>query len=252
MKYEVDHLSVSLSNKDILKELSLSLPKNQFIGIIGPNGSGKSTLLKTLYKGIKDYSGQIIFSGKDLKLWKTKDIAKENAVVAQLNEVNFNFTVLDIVLMGREPHKEWWQMNNVEDLETALDSLDKVGMTKFKDDYFSHLSGGEKQRVILARALAQKAECLILDEPTNHLDVKNQLEFLSLVRDLNLTIISVIHDLNLAANYCDLLYVMKNGEICLQGNPETVLTVSNIKDIFEVDCHVTTIDEQLQICYKII
>ncbi len=252
MKYEINDLCVSLNHKSILKTLSLTLPKNQFIGIIGPNGSGKSTLLKTLYKGIKEYSGDIVFSGKDLKEWKTKDIAKENAVVAQLNDVNFNFTVLDIVLMGREPHKDWWQMNNQEDLEKSLDSLAKVGMTDFKNAYFSQLSGGEKQRVILARALAQDAKCLILDEPTNHLDVKNQLEFLSLVRDLDLTIISVIHDLNLAANYCELLYVMKDGEICLKGSPEQVLTVQNIKEVFEVDCHVTTIDKQLQITYKII
>ncbi|MEG0732174.1 MAG: ABC transporter ATP-binding protein [Vagococcus sp.] len=252
MKYEIKHLGVTLNKKEILKDISLSLPKNQFIGIIGPNGSGKSTLLKTLYKGIKEYSGNIVFLEKDLASWKTKDIAKENAVVAQLNEVNFNFTVLDIVLMGREPHKEWWQMNTTEDLALALDSLDKVGMVHFKDEYFSFLSGGEKQRVILARALAQKANCLILDEPTNHLDVKNQLEFLSLVRDLNLTIISVIHDLNLAANYCDILYVMKDGQIVLSGIPTTVLTTTNIKEIFEVDSYVKKIDNQIQISYKII
>ncbi len=251
MKYDINHLNVTLNNNSILKDITLQLPVNHFIGIIGPNGSGKSTLLKVLYKGIRDYSGKVIFSGKDLKDWKIKDLAKENAVVAQLNEVNFNFTVLDIVLMGREPHKEWWQMTDQKDLDSALDSLEKVGMTKFKDSFFSYLSGGEKQRVILARALAQQADCLILDEPTNHLDVKNQLEFLSLVRDLNLTVISVIHDLNLAANYCDLLYVMKEGQIYLSGKPEEVLTVKNIKTIFEVDSYVTHVDEQLQICYKI-
>lgn len=252
MTYEITNLGVTLNKKEILKNITLSLPKNQFIGIIGPNGSGKSTLLKTLYKGIKDYSGKIVFLEKDLKQWKTKDIAKENAVVAQLNEVNFNFTVLDIVLMGREPHKEWWQMNTTEDLELALDSLEKVGMTSFKNEYFSILSGGEKQRVILARALAQKADCLILDEPTNHLDVKNQLEFLSLVRDLDLTVISVIHDLNLAANYCKLLYVMKDGQISLSGTPTDVLTTANIKHIFEVDSYVKKVDNQIQISYKII
>lgn len=251
MKYQINDLSVTLNDKEILKNICINLPINHFIGIIGPNGSGKSTLLKTLYKGIKSYSGKIVFVDKDLNDWKTKDIAKENAVVSQLNEVNFNFTVLDIILMGREPHKEWWQMNTQEDIEIALDCLDKVGMSKFKNAYFSCLSGGEKQRVILARALAQKADCLILDEPTNHLDVKNQLEFLSLVRDLDLTIISVIHDLNLAANYCDLLYVMKDGEIHLDGKPEDILTQSNIKEIFEVDSCVTRIEKQLQICYKI-
>lgn len=251
MKFELSQLKVIRNNKQLLKQISLSLPSNKFVGIIGPNGSGKSTLLKTLYKEIDDYSGRVYFQEKDLKDWKIKDIAKKNAVVTQLNDVNFNFTVWDIVLMGREPHKNWWEKNTETDFSLALDALEKVGMAEFKDEDFACLSGGEKQRVILARALTQRADCLILDEPTNHLDVKSQLEFLSLIKDLDITVIAVIHDLNLAANYCDVLILIKDGSISLKGTPEEILTPDNIKKNFFVDSYVNKIDNQLQITYKI-
>ncbi|MDH6364907.1 iron complex transport system ATP-binding protein [Enterococcus sp. PF1-24] len=248
--YQIKDLIVELNHKTILKKLNLTLEKDCFIGIIGPNGSGKTTFLKCLYKEIKGYQGNVHFFEKDLKNWKAREIAKHNAVVTQISEVSFDFNVLDIVLMGREPYKEWWQGNVKADIEIALKNLQAVGLSAYKDVAFAQLSGGEKQRVLLARALTQEAECLILDEPTNHLDVKNQIDFLNLVKNLKLTVIAVIHDLNLAANYCDQLYLLKDGLIQAAGAPKEILTAELIQEVFEVECKVYQLENQLQIVYR--
>lgn len=146
------------------------------------------------------------------------------AVVAQHIYYNFDFTVQDVVLMGRSPYKKPMERDNAEDYKIVQDALKQVGMESFAKRSFSTLSGGEQQRIILARALAQKTECLILDEPTNHLDIKYQLQLLDIVKQLNFTVISAIHDLNIAAMYCDRLYVMKDGRILASGTPKEVLS----------------------------
>lgn len=251
MWFDVANVSLSIDTKEILSEVSLSVGEGQFIGIVGPNGSGKSTLLKCLYKTMSGYSGKIHFAERDLKTWKIRDVAKKNAVVAQVNDMKFDFTVLEMVLMGREPHKEWWQKENERDVRISLQALSDVGLSSYSDTNFTNLSGGEKQRVILARALAQEADCLILDEPTNHLDVANQLAFMKLVKGLPLTVISVIHDLNLAANYCDYVYALKEGQVATSGTPRQVFTSEKIASIFDVDAEICTISNQLQIVYLI-
>ena len=140
--------------------------------------------------------------------------------------------------MGRSPHKKSLEPDNSEDYDIVNESLEKVGMLGFKNRSFSTLSGGEQQRVILARALAQQTPCLILDEPTNHLDIKYQLSLLNIVKSLNLTIISAIHDLNIASMYCDRLFVMKNGRIVGMGTPQEVLTKEFIKEIYDIDVEI--------------
>ena len=157
------------------------------------------------------------------------------AVVSQHNYYNFDFTVKEVVSMGRSPHKKNLERDNIEDFEIVKESLQKVGMSEFSNRSFSTLSGGEQQRVILARALAQKTPCLILDEPTNHLDIKYQLSLLNIVKSLDLTVISAIHDLNIAAMYCDRLFVMKDGQIVASGTPQDILTKELIKEIYEID-----------------
>ena len=171
------------------------------------------------------------------------------AVLSQHNNYNFDFTVKDIVLMGRSPHKKFMERDNEEDYDIVNEALKKVDMFEFKDRSFQSLSGGEQQRVILARALAQQPKCLILDEPTNHLDIKYQLQLMRIVKGLGIEVIAAIHDLNIAAMYCDKIYVLKDGEIIKYGKPKDVLTKEIIKDVYEVDAEVIVNEDRVNIYY---
>ena len=231
-------IKMEIGNNEILKGVSIDSKNREFIGIIGPNGSGKSTLLKCIYRILKPNNGCIMLGEEDISKMSVKESAKKLAVVAQHNYYNFDFSVGEVVLIGRSPHKKSLEPDNSEDYDIVNESLEKVGMLGFKNRSFSTLSGGEQQRVILARALAQQTPCLILDEPTNHLDIKYQLSLLNIVKSLNLTIISAIHDLNIASMYCDRLFVMKNGRIVGMGTPQEVLTKEFIKEIYDIDVEI--------------
>ena len=231
-------IKMEIGNNQILKGVSIDSKNREFIGIIGPNGSGKSTLLKCIYRILKPNNGCIMLGEEDISKMSVKESAKKLAVVAQHNYYNFDFSVGEVVLMGRSPHKKSLEPDNSEDYDIVNESLEKVGMLGFKNRSFSTLSGGEQQRVILARALAQQTPCLILDEPTNHLDINYQLSLLNIVKSLNLTIISAIHDLNIASMYCDRLFVMKNGRIVGMGTPQEVLTKEFIKEIYDIDVEI--------------
>ena len=231
-------LDAHLGGKRILKNINIHIADKEFVGIIGPNGSGKSTLLRCIYRTLKPSSGSIFINNTILENLPIKETAKKIAVVSQHNEIGFDFSVLDMVLIGRSPHKKFMERDNQKDYQIALKSLEKVGMENFKERNFSSLSGGEKQRIILARALAQDTKCLILDEPTNHLDIKYQLQFMSIAKELDITIISAIHDLNLAAIYCDKIYALKDGEIIDYGVPKDVLSKELIKDLYDVNSEI--------------
>lgn len=207
----------------------------ELVGIVGPNGSGKSTFLKTVYRTLKSYSGSITIDGTDTRGMPLSESAKKMAVVAQHNHFGFDFSVMDVVLMGRTPHKKPMEFDNDTDRGIASESLEKVGMLDMKDRSFFTLSGGEQQRVILARALTQRTDYLILDEPTNHLDIRYQLQLLDVVKGSGLTTLCAIHDLNLAATYCDRIYIMKDGEVYAGGSPEEVLTEDNIRTVYGVE-----------------
>ncbi len=238
-RIEAKEIQVSFGEHEILKNVSVEVGKNRFIGIIGPNGSGKSTLLKCIYRTLKPQGGAVYLDGTYLEDMRAKDSARKLAVVAQHNYYNFEFTVNEVVLMGRSPHKRALERDNAKDYEIVKEALRTVGMEKFADRSFSTLSGGEQQRVILARALAQQTPCLVLDEPTNHLDITHQLQLLSIVKKLNVTVISAVHDLNIAAAYCDLLYVMVNGQIVGYGTPQEVLTVDFVREVYHVETEIT-------------
>ena len=224
MEILAEAIKMTFGNTEILKGIDFSLKNKEFLGIIGPNGSGKSTLLKCIYRVQKPSSGQIFFNGRRLDELSYRESALQLAVVAQHNVYNFDFTVLEVVLMGRSPHKKMLQRDNLEDYELARKSLAVVGLADFEKRSFSTLSGGEQQRVILARALTQQTECLVLDEPTNHLDIKYQLQIMDIVKSLDLTVVAAIHDLNIAAMYCDRLIAIKNGEVYGIGTPQELLT----------------------------
>ena len=238
MNINVTSLHAILGGNHILDDISINTSGNNFIGVIGPNGSGKSTLLKCIYRVLEPTAGEIWFEDKLLKSIPVKESAKMVSVVAQHNYYNFEFSVEEVVLMGRAPYKKALERDDAEDYRIVRESLEKVGMTDFTHRSFSTLSGGEQQRVILARALAQQTPCLILDEPTNHLDIKFQLHLMDIVKSLNRTILSAIHDLNIAAMYCDWLYVMKNGKVYAQGSPSDILTPELIREVYEVDAEV--------------
>lgn len=238
MEIKASEISAQLGGNDILKGVSITAKQEDFVGIIGPNGSGKSTLLKCIYRVLKPTDGAVYLDGTSLTNYTYRETAKKMAILQQHNYYNFDFSVRDVVLMGRSPHKRPMENDNAEDYAIVEQSLSIVGMSNFAKRKFSTLSGGEQQRVILARALAQQTPCLILDEPTNHLDIKYQLQLMDTVRGLNRTVISAIHDLNIAAMYCTQLYAMKDGKLVASGTPEEVLTPQQIREIYEVDAEV--------------
>ena len=238
MKIEAKSVQAALGGVDILKGVDLEAPEGSFVGVIGPNGSGKSTLLKCIYRVLKPTGGGVYLDGQPLSRMKVRQFARSVSVLAQHNYYNFEFGVRDVVLMGRAPYKRAMERDNAEDYRIVDEALETVGMTAFRDRSFFTLSGGEQQRVILARALAQQTPCLILDEPTNHLDIKYQLQLMNIVKNLHRTVISAVHDLNIAALYCDYLYVMKDGAVFASGTPEEILTPALIRAVYEVDCEV--------------
>lgn len=250
MQISVENLQVILNRNPILRGVNLEADNSQFIGVIGPNGSGKSTLLRCIYRVLKPTGGAVFLDHKELHKWSVRESARRVSVVAQHNYYNFEFLVKDVVLMGRAPHKRTLDRDNARDYEIVAEALKTVGMKDFGERIFSTLSGGEQQRVILARALAQETPCIILDEPTNHLDIKFQLEIMDIVKGLNRTVIAAIHDLNIAAMYCDRLFALKDGEIITVGTPREVLTEQFIRDTYEVDATVMKDDfDRLHILY---
>ncbi len=252
MDISLENIKVKIGDTDILRGINIDANNKEFIGIIGPNGSGKSTLLKCIYRALKPSSGIIKLDNIDLNNLTIKESSKKLAVLSQHNNYNFDFTVKDILLMGRAPHKKFLDRDTKEDYDIIYDALNKVGMVSFIDRSFLTLSGGEQQRIILARALAQQTGCLILDEPTNHLDIKYQLQLMGIIKNLNIEVIAAIHDLNIAAMYCDKLYVLKEGIIISYGTPKEVLTSELIKDVYGIDSLVieNPTTNLLNICYK--
>ncbi len=238
MRVNAKNISVDIEGKNIVKGMTIEALEGKFVGIIGPNGSGKSTFLKSLYRIIVPSAGHFYLNDEPISKMSYKTSAQKMAVVTQHNYYNFDFTVAEVVLMGRAPHKKKLERDSLEDFKLVDEALEKVDMLRFKDRVFSTLSGGEQQRIILARALAQNTKCLVLDEPTNHLDIKHQLKIMDLSKILGVTVVAALHDLNIAASYCDYLYVLKDGCIVSDGHPRDILTEALIKQVYEVPARI--------------
>lgn len=234
MRVQVDEVCWAVDGQLILNDVSLEIEPNSLVGLIGPNGSGKSTLLRCIYRLYRPDSGTITLDGEDLQALGSRESALRTAVVLQEYPTDFQFTVEEIVSMGRNPHKGMFDMDNDQDYRVVRDALDRVDMTNFASRNFNTLSGGEKQRVIIARTLAQQAQFLVLDEPTNHLDIRSQLETMELVKGLGITTLAALHDLNIAASYCDMIYVIDGGKIVASGPPQQVLQPDLIQEVFGV------------------
>ncbi|MFN2340692.1 MAG: heme ABC transporter ATP-binding protein [Halanaerobium sp.] len=241
---KTDKIKFSYAQDEILKGIDLEIKAGSFIGIIGPNASGKSTLLKNMSKTLKSDSGSVHLDHKLLNDYNSSELAKKMAVVPQNTEVNFNFNVYDIIMMGRHPYQKRWSGLSQEDKQIVKEVMKVTDTLKLKTKLINELSGGEKQRVIIARALAQKPDILLLDEPTSSLDINYQGEIYDLLKylnqEFNLTIITVSHDLNLTAQYCEELLLLKDGKIFAAGPAEEVLTEENIKAVYKAEVLIKT------------
>lgn len=245
-----NNICYSIKNKLILSNASVNIKGNNFFTILGPNGCGKTTLLKTIYRVLKPSSGTILLNGNNIEHISLKASAKELAVVAQFNEINFDCNVKDMVMLGRTPHLGFMRSEKQSDYDIVEDALQKVGMIDKAERSYLSLSGGEKQRVALARAIAQKPSLLLLDEPTNHLDIRYKIEILQIIKNLNINVLAVLHDIQLAGKFSDYIYLMKGGEVKYEGEPRTTITEKSMKDIYDINCKISwSNDNQAMIEY---
>lgn len=228
--------------KVIVDGVTVSVEPGQTLGLIGPNGSGKSSLIRLLAGLRAPETGGVLLDGRPMAGLGRRDLARRVAVVEQHSSTEANVTVLDVVRLGRTPHRSALSPWTSKDDVIVTEALERVGLADRRDQFWHTLSGGERQRVQLARALAQSPAYLILDEPTNHLDIQHQIDILRLVADLPVTTIVAIHDLNLAARFCDRIAVLSAGRLVALGSPAEIFTESLIADVFGVGAHVQTSD----------
>jgi len=231
----LDHLSVDIAGQRIITDVSLTAGDGQFTGLLGPNGSGKSTILKTVYRVHKPAAGRLLLDGTDLLSLSARDAARRIAVVAQETTSEFDFTVREMVMIGRTPYKRAFGADTEADHAAVEQAIGRVGCGHLTSRSFNTLSGGEKQLVLIARALAQGADHLILDEPTNHLDVRHQIEILEVVAGLGATVLAALHDLSLAALFCDPVYILAAGRMAAGGPPSAVLNEQTIRRAYGAD-----------------
>ena len=239
MKLEVKDITYSIDQKLIVEGVSLGIKEGDFVGLIGPNGCGKSTLLKNIYRVYKPDSGTVYIDGREINEMTSREVAREMSVMQQENNVEFDMTVYDMVMLGRFAHQNLWNNDKILEKKIVEDAIKEVGMEGYEDRSFLSLSGGEKQRTFVARALVQQANLIILDEPTNHLDIGYQYQIMNILKAQDLTVFSSIHDMNIAACYCDKIIMMKSGHIVKVGTPEEVMVPAMIKELFGVDTKIT-------------
>ncbi|MFF7410578.1 ABC transporter ATP-binding protein [Streptomyces lydicus] len=237
MRLDVEDLSVDVAGRRLVHDLTLRADSGGLVGLVGPNGSGKSTLLRCVYRALRPAAGAVRLDGADLHAMDARTGARLLAALPQEAGTEFDFTVAEVVAMGRLPHQRGSGRASAADTAVCERALARVGAAHLADRGFLSLSGGEKQRVLIARALAQEPKVLVLDEPTNHLDIAQQLEVLALVRDSRLTVLTALHDLNLAAVHCDALHVIAEGRIVASGPPYEVLTPELLAEVFGVRAH---------------
>jgi len=242
MKVSVHGVTFFYGSIRALDNVTFEVHEGEILGVTGPNGSGKTTLLKCINGVLRPRMGSVLINEVDLLQLDRKEVAKRIGVVPQGNGMFFPFTVLDVVLMGRTPHLGRLERETAKDLEIAENAMRLTNTLHLADRFIDEISGGERQRVFIARALAQEPKILLLDEPTSHLDLCHQLEILELIRELaknkGLTVIMVSHDLALASRYCDKLLLLSSGRIYSAGSPSDVLTRENIRNVYKIDVEV--------------
>ena len=238
----VKGLSFSYDNKRIIDDISFDIKERSFLSILGPNGAGKSTLVNVMSKVLKDFEGKIDVNGKDIRSMNSREVARNIAVVPQYTSPGFSFSVQEMVMMGRHPYISRFGGEGPRDIQVVREVMEKASITDFAERKYDELSGGEKQRVIIAQALAQDSPILLLDEPTSHLDINFQIEFMNLFLKLNReegkTVIGVFHDINLAIQNDSLIMLLKDGSIYALGKAQEVISRQNLKSVFHSDIFV--------------
>jgi len=232
---EAKNLVFGYTTQPLFKSFSVSVSTGEFVGLVGPNGSGKTTFLNLLSRVLKPSDGRILVDGREIQSFSARDLARTIAVVPQESSIIFPFTVSEVVLMGRAPHLTSI-LERDEDFEIAWEAMEMTGVAHLSERPVTMLSGGEKQGVLIARALAQRPGILLLDEPTAFLDIKHQVDIYDILTRLNrergMTIVAVSHDLNLASNYCERVLVFKGGRLMFDGRPEDAITPDIIRDVY--------------------
>jgi iron complex transport system ATP-binding protein len=240
--FDLKDVSFAYGTSPVLQDVNLTLQPGCFYGVIGPNGCGKTTLLDLLTGCKQQRTGNIRYKGKELHSYTKKELARQLALVPQEFDTGFGFTVEEIVLMGRHPHIDRFSAPSKQDWQLVDQALECIGISDLRDRYTNNLSGGQKQRAVVARALAQNAPVLLFDEATSSLDVKYTLQIFNIARQLvhteGRTVIAVIHNLNLAAAYCDQIIFMKDGKISRQGPTSETMTTETIAEVFDVQAKV--------------
>ncbi|WP_417266753.1 ABC transporter ATP-binding protein [Celeribacter baekdonensis] len=239
MSIVAENLTWGVKRKTILTNVSLTVAPGETLGLIGPNGSGKSSLLRLLAGLRQPMAGRVEINGQDIARVPRKALSRQVAFVQQSAATDTNVTVADVVRLGRTPHRSALSVWSEADEAAVTQALDRVEIASRRKQAWQTLSGGERQRVHIARALAQTPQVMFLDEPTNHLDIHHQIEILSMVRDLDLTSVIALHDLNLAALFCDRIVVLEGGSVRACGTPDAVLTRDILRDVFRVTAHIT-------------
>ena len=237
MRVDAIDVSVELGGTAVVEQVVLRAEPGTMVGLVGPNGSGKTTFLRTIFRAVRPSTGVVHVGDSDVWAMSARQAALRTGVVTQHSESDFEFSVTEVVALGRIPHQSFRTRDSVGDDAIVATSMAQAGVAHLANRWFSTLSGGERQRVLVARALAQQPSVLVLDEPTNHLDIAAQLDVLNLVRSLGMTVVTALHDLNLAAGHCDQLVVLVSGQVVASGTPEEVLTPELIAGVFGVTAH---------------
>jgi len=236
IELEMQEVTLGYDHHPVMEDISFKASPGELVGLIGPNGCGKSTIIKALSHVIDPQTGKVLVDGREISTIPRKELACLVGVVPQLPLLPSTFTAFEIVLMGRNPHMGLFQSEGRRDLEMAWEAMEKTGTESLANRHINELSGGEIQCVLIARVLVQETKAILLDEPTANLDIGRQLEILDLIRKLcsenRLTVLAAIHDLNLAAQYCDRLLLINDRHIHAEGTPSEVITDANIKQVY--------------------
>jgi len=240
-------LTFAYAEEPVIKDISLNFQSGEFTGIIGPNGSGKSTLLKLIGGILPSPTEAVFFNNRELSQYKKRDLATSIAWIPQEKQMAFSFKVIDIVLMGRHPYLSPLAFEGETDYQIAEDAMKQTQVLEFANRSFNEISGGEKQRVMIASAISQKPEIMLLDEPTSALDIKYQIEVLNILKrlneDENKSLILAMHDLHLASKFCKRLVLLKAGQVFCEGTPAEVLKKEILEEVYEVRVKIFTDDE---------
>ena len=239
--FALENVTVSFDSTVALREVTVEIPARAYVGLIGPNRSGKTTLMRVLCGAVKPDRGTVSFKTQNIQTLSAQDLAKEISLVPQNCPVPHQVRVIDEVLLGRLPFLSNFATYSATDYQLARNALQAVGLSPYADKHSDQLSGGERQRTTIARAITQNTDCTLLDEPTNHLDIYFQHKVLGLLGELSPSVVAVLHDINLAARYCNWVILLKNGEVFAAGPPDKVLTKETIEQVYGVTtttfCH---------------